>query len=114
LLTVQNHAHILDETVDDLESPRCGSPSHILRESVQPLQDCLEFLLHEEFLYKFYCVAMRVWYYVSEYALTRFSSLKLFCCRTQYGEYFRDDFDQYIDHWGRKRDPRIYVETVDE
>ena len=59
MLTVQNHAHILDETVDDLESLRCGSPSHILRESVQPLQDCLEFLLPEEFLYKFYWVAMR-------------------------------------------------------
>jgi hypothetical protein len=59
LLTAQNHAHVLDETVDDLESLGRGSPSHILSESVQPLQDRFKFLLPEEFLYEFNWVAMR-------------------------------------------------------
>jgi hypothetical protein len=58
LLTVHDHARILDETVDDLESLSCGSPSLVLRESVQPLQDRLDILLSEKFLYKFDCVML--------------------------------------------------------
>ena len=58
LLTVRDHAHILDETVDDLEGLRCSSSSFILRESVQPVQDRLDVLLSENFLHIFDCVAV--------------------------------------------------------
>jgi hypothetical protein len=52
-LTLHELPHVLNETVDDLESLGCGSPNLILRESVQPLQDRLDVLLPEKFLYKF-------------------------------------------------------------
>jgi len=55
LLTVHGCAHILGETVDDFESLSCGRQSLILRELVQPLQDCLDVLLSENLLYKFDC-----------------------------------------------------------
>jgi hypothetical protein len=59
LLTIHNHAHIPDETVDDLKSLSRGSPSHILCESVQSVQDRLNILLSEVFLYKSYCITLR-------------------------------------------------------
>jgi len=58
LLTVHDRAHILDETVDDLEDLSCGCPSLILRESVQPLQDRFDVLLSENPLHKFDYVAV--------------------------------------------------------
>jgi hypothetical protein len=58
LLTLHNHSHILDKTVDDLKSLRCGSASLIVRESIQPLEDRLDFLLSESFLYKFDCILL--------------------------------------------------------
>jgi len=58
LLTVHHHAHILDETVKNLERLCCRSPSLILRESAQPQQDRFHVLLSENFLDKFDCVAV--------------------------------------------------------
>jgi hypothetical protein len=60
LLTVHDHPHTLDKTVDDLESLGHGSPSLGVRKSVQSLQDSLRVdnLLSEKFLYKFDCVAL--------------------------------------------------------
>jgi hypothetical protein len=58
LLTVHDHPHIqvLDETVDDFESLCCSSPSLILREPVQPMQDSPDVLL--SFPYKIHCTAL--------------------------------------------------------
>jgi hypothetical protein len=56
LLTGHDHPHILDETVDDLESLRCGSPSLVLRESVNSLQDRFDVLL--SFLEEFDCIVL--------------------------------------------------------
>jgi hypothetical protein len=50
LLTVHDHPHILDETINDLEGLSCGNPSLVLRESVESLQDRFDVLL--SFLYK--------------------------------------------------------------
>jgi hypothetical protein len=58
LLTLHDHLHILDKTVDDLESLDCGSLSLVVRESVEPLQDHLDFLLSQHFLHKFDYVAL--------------------------------------------------------
>ena len=65
LLTIDDHAHILDEAVEDLECLSCGSSSFVLRESVQPLresvqplQDRLYALLLEKVLYRFDCVLL--------------------------------------------------------
>jgi len=57
-LTVHDDPHILDETVDDLERLSSSSPSLANGESVQPMQDSLDFLLSENFLYEFDCVAL--------------------------------------------------------
>jgi hypothetical protein len=56
LLTVHDHPHILDETVDNLEGLSCGNPSLVLRESVESLQDRIDVLL--SFLYKFDWIAL--------------------------------------------------------
>ena len=58
LLTVHDLRHILHEAVDDLENLSCGSPSLVLRETVQSLQDRLDVLLPENFLYRFDCYAI--------------------------------------------------------
>ena len=58
LLTIHDHPHTLDETVNDLKSLGCGSQSLVACELVQPLQDCLDVLLSENFLCKFDCVAL--------------------------------------------------------
>ena len=58
LLTVHDHTHILDETVDDSECLSCGSSSFVLRESVKPLEDRLNILLPENLRYKFDCVVL--------------------------------------------------------
>jgi hypothetical protein len=45
--------------MDDLKSLSRGSPSFVLRESVQPLEDRLDIPLSEKFLHKLYCVALK-------------------------------------------------------
>jgi hypothetical protein len=57
-LTVHELPHILYETIDDPESLSCGSPSLVLRESVQPLQGRLDVLFPEKFLHKSDCAAL--------------------------------------------------------
>jgi len=54
-LTVNNDLHTLDETVDNLEGVNCCSPSFVVSESVQSLQDRLDVLLSEHFLYELDC-----------------------------------------------------------
>ena len=56
MLTVHGHPHILDETVDDLKCLSCGSPSLVLREPVEPLQNSLNVLL--SFLEEFDCITL--------------------------------------------------------
>jgi len=53
LLTIHELPHILGESVDNGERMSCSSPGLVLRQSVEPLQHCLDVLLLEEFLYKF-------------------------------------------------------------
>jgi len=58
LLTIHDHPHTLDKTVNDLKNVSCGSQSLVACESVQPLQDRLEVLLSENFLHRFDCVEL--------------------------------------------------------
>ena len=58
LLTVHDRRHVLDKTVDDIQGVNCSSPSLIVRESIQPLEDSLDLLLSESFLDEFDCVVM--------------------------------------------------------
>ncbi len=48
LLTVHHHAHILDETVNNLERLCCHSLSLILHELAQPQQDHIYVLLYKK------------------------------------------------------------------
>ena len=48
LLTIYELLHILDEPVDNSERMSCSSAGLVLRQSVEPLQDCLDVLLLEK------------------------------------------------------------------
>lgn len=58
LLTIDDHAHILDEAMENMECLSCGSSGFILCESFQPLQDRLDTILLEKILYRFDCVLL--------------------------------------------------------
>jgi len=58
LLTVHDHRHVLDETVNNLESLSCSCPRLIFCEPVQPLQDRVDVLLSENLLDDFDCVGL--------------------------------------------------------
>jgi len=58
LLTIHELPHILGESVDNSERMSCSSPGLVLRQSVEPLQDCLDVLLLEKIPYKFDCVVV--------------------------------------------------------
>jgi hypothetical protein len=57
LLTFHDYFHTLDETMDDLEGLRCGKPSLVGCESVQPLQDGVDALFSGKLLNRFDYVA---------------------------------------------------------
>lgn len=57
-LTVHNHPHILDKTVNNLECLRRGDPSLILGESIQSLDYRFDVLLSKKLLNKFFCVSL--------------------------------------------------------
>ena len=56
MLTIHDHTDVLHETVNDFEGLGCRYPSLVVGEPVQPLQDRLDVLLSEGFLYKFDCI----------------------------------------------------------
>jgi len=58
LLTIHKLPHILDESVDNSERMSCGSTGLVMRQSVKPLQHCLDVLLLENFLHEFDCVVL--------------------------------------------------------
>jgi hypothetical protein len=58
LLTVGDHPHILDKTMDNLQGLRSGQFRLFLGESVKPLENRLGILLSEQLLDKFLCVPL--------------------------------------------------------
>jgi hypothetical protein len=56
LLTVHHHLHILDKTMDDLEDLRYRLPGLVLRQSIQPLDHRLHFLLADKLPNKFFFI----------------------------------------------------------
>ena len=58
LLTIHELPHILDKPVDNSKHMSRSSPGLVLRQTVKPLQDCLDVLLLEKFLYKFDCMSL--------------------------------------------------------
>jgi hypothetical protein len=57
-LTVHDHPHILDETVDDLKCLCCRRPSLVLGKSVQSLKNRIDLILSKKLLYKFLCISL--------------------------------------------------------
>jgi hypothetical protein len=51
LLTIYDHPHILNETIDDLKRLRRRRKSLVLGESVKPLKDSIDFIISKKFLY---------------------------------------------------------------
>ncbi len=58
LLTIHELPHVLDESVDNSKRISCSGLGLVSRQPVKPLQDCLDVLLLEKFLYKFDCVVL--------------------------------------------------------
>ena len=58
LVTVYDTPYILDEAVNNLKGLSGRTPSFVLSESVQPLQDRFDVLLSENMLYKLDCAAL--------------------------------------------------------
>jgi len=58
LLTIHELPHVLDESVDNSERMSCSVLGLISCQPVKPVQDCLDVLLLEKFLYKFDCVVL--------------------------------------------------------
>ena len=59
-LTVHDHRHILNKTVNNLKCLRRGDPSLILGESIQSLDYRFDVLLSKKLLNKFFCVSLRM------------------------------------------------------
>lgn len=59
-VTIYDHRQILDQVVDHPEDLSCGSPSFVLRQSVQPLQDSFQSnaILSENISDRFDCDAI--------------------------------------------------------
>jgi hypothetical protein len=57
-LTIHDNPHILDKAIDDLKNLRCGDPTVVQGESIQPFQHQLIVIPSEELLYKCPCVAL--------------------------------------------------------
>jgi len=57
-LTVDDHLHILEETIHDLKRLRYRRPSLVVGQSVQPLKNSLDTILSEKLPYKFLCIAL--------------------------------------------------------
>ena len=53
LLTIHELPHVLNESVDNSEGMSCSSLGLVSRQPVKPLQDCVDVLLLENFLYEF-------------------------------------------------------------
>ena len=58
LLTIHEFPHVLDESVDNSERMSCSILGLVSRQSVKPLEDCLDVRLIEKFLHKFDCVVL--------------------------------------------------------
>jgi hypothetical protein len=56
LFTVHHHPHVLDKTVHNFKRLRCGYPSLILGESIQPVENSLDVLISKELLKKLFCM----------------------------------------------------------
>jgi hypothetical protein len=58
LLTIHDNSHILDKTIDNLKNLRCGDPTLVQGESIQPFQHHLIAIPSRELLYNRPCVAL--------------------------------------------------------
>jgi hypothetical protein len=58
LLTIHDNPRIPDKTIDDLKNLRCGDPTLVQGESIQPFQHHLIVIPSKGFLYKCHCVAL--------------------------------------------------------
>jgi hypothetical protein len=58
LFTIHELPHVLDESVDNSEGMSHSSLGLVSCQPVKPLQDCLDVLLLEKFLYEFDCVVV--------------------------------------------------------
>ena len=52
LLTIHDNLHILDKFIDDLKNLRCGDPTLVRGESLQPFQHHLVEIPTKELLYR--------------------------------------------------------------
>ena len=101
--------------MNNLKDLRCGYPSLFLRQSIQPLDHCLDFLLSKKLLNKLFCVSLsRPSDCNTNDALTKFSFLSLFGCQSERGEQLHEYLDNYFIHSYCRRYLGIGLEAVQE
>ena len=115
LLTVHYHLHILEKTMDDLEDLCYGLPCLVLRQSVQPLDHRLHFLLAKKLPDKFFfSFKSQVINSLTDGRLTEFSPLHLLFRQRECGEQLHEYLDKDLIHAFCGRDLGIDVEAIEE
>ena len=113
-LTIQNKLPVLDETGHNLECLCSCGASLVKSESVQSLQDRLDVVLSEKFLYKFLYVPFSKRATPGRTRLTQPPLLDLPRCysksRENLHQYFYDD----VGNGRRKRDPCVDIKPAEE
>jgi hypothetical protein len=114
LLTTHYHLHILDKTMDDLQDLCYRLPSLVLRQSVQPLDHRLHFLLANKLPNKFFFAHKSGNNSFIDDGLTKFSLLCPFGRPRECGEQLHKDLDNHPIHGFCGRDLGIDLEAIEE
>jgi hypothetical protein len=114
LLTVHYHLHILDKPMNDLEDLCYRLPSLVLRQSVQPLDHRLHFLLANKLPNKFLFIHKSCNKSLTDDGLTKFSLLCLFGRQRECGEHFHEYLDNHLIHGFCGRNLGIDPEAIEE
>ena len=101
--------------MNNLEDLRHGHPSLFLRQSIQSLDHCLDFLLSKKLLNKLFCVSLsRLSNCINNDGLTKFSFLGLFGCQSGRGEQLHEYLDNHFIHSDCRRDLGICLKAIHE
>ena len=100
--------------MDDLEDLRYRLPSLVLRQSVQPLDHRLHFLLADKLPNKFFYIHTLGNKLLTDDGLTKFSLLCLFGRERECGEQLHEYLDNHLIHGFCGRDLGIDPEAIEE
>jgi hypothetical protein len=100
--------------MDDLEDLCYRLPSLVLRQSVQPLNHRLHFLLADELPNEYFFIHNQEINSLTDYGLTKLSLPCLFGRRRERGEQLHENLDNHLIHGFCGRDLGIDLEAIEE